>query len=228
VLASEFKERLRTWGFEKKLFLETTVVDEALFDLQTVEWIHHKLYEERSVISILFLARIEKDKGILEAVKAFSLLKKKYPELNMFIAGDGAFLPDVNEYIHDEGIRDIHVKGYLEGDEKKRLFLDSDLYLFPSRYGEGLPNSVLEAMAFGLPIVTTPVGGIKDFFEDGKMGFSTENTAPEILAAFLEKLITDKTSRSRISSYNFEYARRRFMTTQVSERLNSIYRDICA
>lgn len=227
VLASEFKDRLSSWGFKNKLFVETTVVDEKLLDAQTVEQIQQKSKEDNSKISILFLARIEKDKGILEAIKAFSLLKKRYAILQMFVVGDGSFLTDVRDYVNSEGIEDVFIKGHLNGSEKRDIFLDSDIYLFPSRHEEGMPNSLLEAMAFGLPVVTTPMGGIKDFFENGKMGFLTASSEPLVLAQHIEGLIKDKEMRRRISSYNFQHAWQRFMTSQVSERLNSIYEDIC-
>ena len=107
-------------------------------------------------------------------------------------------------------------------EEKRKVFDASDVYLFPS-HEEGMPISVLEAMAFGLPIVTRPVGALKDFFEDGKHGFITESRSPEILASLLEKLISNKKLRHDISNYNFHYARTRFLASKVSKRLENIY-----
>jgi glycosyltransferase involved in cell wall biosynthesis len=228
VLASEFRDRLREWGFQKKLFLETTVVDEIQFDSETLAVIRQKQRRARDGSTILFLARIEKDKGVLQAVKAFSLIQKKQPDLKLFIAGDGSYLDEVIAYIRDEGIQNVFLTGYVEGNDKRELMLESDIYIFPSHHGEGLPNSVLEAMSFGLPVITTLVGGIRDFFEDGKMGFATQDTSPDKLAALLDKLISDREKRKQISVYNFEYAHNRFMTTQVSDRLNAIYQEICS
>ncbi len=64
--------------------------------------------------------------------------------------------------------------GHVSGAAKTQAFRAADIYLFTS-LAEGMPNSVLEAMAFGLPIVTRPVGGIRDFFEDGRMGYATDS-----------------------------------------------------
>lgn len=74
--------------------------------------------------------------------------------------------------------------------EKKKIetFISHDIYCFPT-YGEGMPVSLLEAMAFGFPVVTRPVGGIKDFFENGKHGFLTNSKDPEIFAELIEKFL---------------------------------------
>lgn len=89
-----------------------------------------------------------------------------------------------------------------------------------------MPSSVLEAMAFGLPVITRPVGGLKDFFEDGKMGFITESKAPEAFADLMEKLITDCDDRKKIARYNQRYAREHFMASKVAKRIENIYREI--
>jgi len=82
------------------------------------------------------------------------------------------------------------------------------------------------AVAFGLPIVTRPVGGICDFFENGKMGFITESKAPEVFADLMEKLITDCDGRKKIARYNQRYAKEHFMALQVAKRIESIYQKV--
>jgi glycosyltransferase involved in cell wall biosynthesis len=89
-----------------------------------------------------------------------------------------------------------------------------------------MPNAVLEAMAAGLPVVTSRVGGIRDFFEDGVMGFSTEGVSVTELAAHMEKLIADPSLRERIGAHNRAYARERFAASKVAARLMDIYRSV--
>ncbi len=64
------------------------------------------------------------------------------------------------------------------------------MYLFPT-YHEGMPGSVLEAMGYGLPVITRTVGGLPDFFEHEKMGFITESLDASVFADFLEQLVKD-------------------------------------
>jgi glycosyltransferase involved in cell wall biosynthesis len=84
--------------------------------------------------------------------------------------------------------------------------------------------SVLEAMAYGLPIVTRSVGSLNDFFRDGTMGFITESRDPQVLAALLNRLIDDPGLRSSISIFNRKYARDQFAAAQIAARLEGIYR----
>jgi glycosyltransferase involved in cell wall biosynthesis len=86
-----------------------------------------------------------------------------------------------------------------------------------------MPNAVLEAMAFGLPVVTRSVGGMKDFFEDGKMGFITESRDPAVFAEFLARLGADSVLRTSMGRYNRAYARGRFAASVVAARLLEIY-----
>jgi glycosyltransferase involved in cell wall biosynthesis len=89
-----------------------------------------------------------------------------------------------------------------------------------------MPNAVLEAMAFGLPVVTRAVGGIRDFFEDGRMGFVTESRDPAVFAGFLARLVADPALRASMGRYNREYARGRFAASVVAARLLEIYAQV--
>ena len=90
-----------------------------------------------------------------------------------------------------------------------------------------MPTSVLEAMAYGLPVVTRPVGGLKDFFEDGKMGYITESLAPSVFAEAVEKLIREPETCRRMGRYNREFAHEHFAASRVAERIKRIYHEVC-
>lgn len=66
-------------------------------------------------------------------------------------------------------------------------------------------------MAFGLPVITRPVGGLKVFIEDGKKGYNTESKDPKVFAELIEKLITQPENRKQMSAYNSAFARKHFM-----------------
>lgn len=87
-----------------------------------------------------------------------------------------------------------------------------------------MPSSVLEAMAYGLPVITRPVGGLVDFFEPGRMGYLTDSSDPQVLAALLEQLARDPPLRQEIAQYNHAFAGRNFAASVVAERLAEIYR----
>jgi len=208
------------------VFTETTVVDEAIFTCADEEIVISRKPTQNKEFNILFLSRIEREKGIYEAIDAFGILKSRHHSATLTIAGDGGELSKARAYVLSRGIEGVEFTGYLRGAEKSKVFSQADVYLFPTYYGEGMPISVLEAMAYGLPVITRPVGGLKDFFEDGKMGFATESKSPEDFARILDDLAFDHDLRSRIRAYNIAYAKERFPASKVASRIKDIYRKV--
>ena len=107
--------------------------------------------------------------------------------------------------------------GALSGEERLRAYRKADFF-FPS-YGEGMPTVVLEAMAFGLPVVTRRVGGLVDFFEDGKMGRITDSLDPNVYADMIEPFLNNPEYCLRTSYYNYQYAQEHFLATKVGRKI---------
>lgn len=224
VLSSAFKEKLIKWGASVPIYIETTAVDEKLFSDFSIE---HKvnMLRNSSKTRILFLARIEREKGIFETLDALNILIKRGHAVSLSIAGDGSAMREVTKILSTYQLysKNVTLLGYVRGEKKKEVFNSHHIYCFPS-YGEGMPISVLEAMAFGMPVVTRPVGGIKDFFENGKMGYVTEKKDPEMIANLIEQLLLDKEKMIDMGLYNHEYAKEHFFASKVAERLFKIYK----
>lgn len=223
VLANSFKQKLISWGYkDDSIEVETTAIDDDLLNGFSIEN-RIKELELRKQMRLLFLARIEKEKGILETIEAFQRLSGRYPSLQLAIAGDGPFMDETRKFVNRIGLKEkVVFLGYVRGEEKKSIFLHSDVYILPT-YREGMPISVLEAMAFGLPVVTRPVGGLKDIFINGEHGFLTGSKNPEVIASLIEKIILDKELREKMSITVHKYAKERFMAAEVAKRLEDIY-----
>lgn len=225
VLAEAFSNKLKQWGYQEKIYVETTIVESVYFD-QAVG----KLAEldNRNDVTLLYLARIERVKGIYEAIAAYQILCLKYKNLRFLIAGGESLsgsledMRNVEKYIIDHSIPNVNFLGFVSGTAKEKVLMESDILLFPSGEGEGMPNAVLESMAFGLAIVTSTVGGLVDFFQNEKMGYMTNSISPHILADLCEKLILSKTLRKEIAFYNHQYAREHFSSIEVAHRLVAI------
>lgn len=126
----------------------------------------YNLNQDRKFINknILFLSRIEKAKGVYEAVDTFTLLKPKYKDLTLTFVGSGSELEALKEYAETKGLSDIRFTGRLDGEALRNEYKNA-LLLLLTTHGEGMPTVVLEAMAFGLPIFTRKVGGLVDFLK---------------------------------------------------------------
>jgi len=225
VLSAEFKDQLLKLGIERPILVETTPVDDALIKGYDQEE-RRPFGAKGSSPQVLFLARVIKEKGIIESILATEILSTIYPSIKLVVAGDGSFLESARRFTKERGLIDrVRFLGYVQGKEKVRAFKESDIYLLPSVYGEGMPTSLLEAMALGLPVVTRPVGGIKDFFQDGKHGFLTKSTDPNELAVKIRKLLASEKRWQEISSGNHQYACFNFLASAVAKRLERFYCD---
>lgn len=224
VLASNFREKLRKWGFKQPIYLETTIVDDDLLKGFSLKKRLEKIGSNNK-IQILHMARIDNErKGIIESLDAIALLSKKFDDLKFVIAGDGFFIEKAKKHAHRLGImKDVIFLGHIYGEQKKRVLEESDLFLFPTFSNEGMPNSVLEAMSFGIPLITRPVAGLKDILINGKHGFITKDKNPASIAAKIEKLILDRNLRKKIASINYELASDRFLGSKVAKRIENIY-----
>jgi glycosyltransferase involved in cell wall biosynthesis len=220
VLASEFRQRLLEWGYAGPIFVETIAIEAGL-----TEFPIRRPADRR--FRVLFLARVERDKGILEAIEAYGQTKAKHPEMEMVVAGDGPLLEGAQEYARRHGIEDVSFWGHVSGARKVEAFMNADCYLFPTYY-EGMPISVLEAMACGLPIITRPVGGLRDLMKHGEMGFLEESVGPAIFSELLSRLVENPELCRRIGAYNRAVAKQRFLASQVAARVQHIHETVLA
>lgn len=212
VLAKAFKDFMEKNGVTTTIHLTTTKVDDRLiadFDIKS---------RDGKVDNILFLSRIEKAKGVYITIDAFKILKEKYPHLQLTIVGKGTELDNVKKYIQENQIPDVRTTGALRGDDLIKEYKSAQLSLFPS-LGEGMPTTVLESMAFGMPVITRNVGGLSDFFENGKMGYITDSLNPLFFSDAVEQYINNEELSKRTATYNHQYAMGHFMSSIVAGKL---------
>ena len=132
---------------------------------------------------LLFCARIVKDKGVDTLQDVWKILHKKFPDALLFVVGGG--LNDLLDELRKTSAElDDSIKVIGEVDAPQEFYQMADVYIFPSRH-EGLPTSLLEAMASGLPAVTSDIGGCEDVIENDVNGYRVYS---EDASAFAEKI----------------------------------------
>lgn len=230
VLAKEFGESLRRFGMTQPIHEEVTVIDDAVLEGIDVEALVERRLASRPR-TVLFLARLLRPKGIHETIQAMALLaangrrEGKVP-VRLLVAGDGPELEPARAFARERGLANVHFAGHVGGAAKWELLRDASLLCLPTQHGEGLPNSIVEAMAFGLPVVTTPVGGVADFFRPGVHGGAVARAEPEAIALALEKIVDDDALQRSIARTNHDHARGHFLASQAAARLETIYRSV--
>jgi glycosyltransferase involved in cell wall biosynthesis len=222
VLGTVFKEKLLKLGYKKKILIETNCFDDSYLKNDNLD----KNRKIGNPIRLLFLSRIEKQKGIYIAIDTLSLLTKKGYNCELIVAGTGNEIESTMKYINDNNLENIIFVGYVSGIEKHKLLKDSHFLLLPSFYSEGLPLTLLEGMAYGLPIVTRPVGSIKDIIINGENGYLTESMRPDDYVEIIERLINDKEKYKEISQKNILKAHSMFLPEKLKKRLITVYNNI--
>lgn len=119
------------------------------------------------------VGRLSKEKGIDRAVRTAARLKRNYDRLQMHFIGDGPLRGDTERAIERLNV-DRHVKLWGWQESPRPFYEMFDMLLLPS-YTEGLPNAVLEAMAMGVPVAATDVGGVRDLLNWGNCGVILDN-----------------------------------------------------
>lgn len=171
-------------------------------------------------ITFLLIARLLLDKGIFDYVEAARRLRSRYPEARMWLLGpfdanpSGISEADVNGWIA-EGVVD-----YLGKTRDVRPFLaQCTVFVLPSYYREGIPRTILEAMATGRAIITTDAPGCRDTVIDGENGYLVPPRDHAKLATAMESFIVDPHLALRMGQRSHELARERFDVRVVNRQL---------
>ena len=117
--------------------------------------------------------------------------------------------------------------GWVKGKAKDKVFKESEIFCLPS-YAEGFPMAVLDAWAYGLPVITTPVGGIPDIAEDGKNMLLFNAGDTEKLAYNMKVLIDNKDLRNQIINESIKLAKTTFNIDTINKQIESLYQELLA
>lgn len=174
---------------------------------------------ERERGLVLFLSNMRRRKGIFEAFEAAAVVLARNPNARFVFAGTIEA-----QDVRDEVARRVDAAGgrlevlpSVSGDDKRRLLLQADIVLFPPILPEGHPRVILEALAVGVPTVTTAQGTIAETVRDGVDGFVLPEAEPEALAERVLRLLEDDALRARMSASAYERYRERY-TQEVADR----------
>lgn len=147
-----------------------------------------------SPLRIVSVARLTEKKGLDVAVKASAILKQRGGQFQYTIIGNGDQDEMMRDFIAREGMEDcVSMPGFKPQDEIRRALSEADIFLLPSKTAadgdmEGIPVALMEAMAVGLPVVSTFHSGIPELIENNVSGWLVEEDDPEALAETLLKL----------------------------------------
>src|SRR6266851_1024413 len=182
-------------------------------------------YNTNRPLKLVYVGRLVRAKGLFEVIEALMELKRAGREFELSIAGGGPDQCELMAASESAGLNGRrHLLGSVRGEKKRRLWLDSDLFVIPTYHREGPPYSLLEAMAAGCVPIATPVAGIPDVMQDREHGLFVPVKDAGALANAVAALDDDRASLIRMA----EAARRRVVEQYTVARLADDFRKLYA
>jgi colanic acid/amylovoran biosynthesis glycosyltransferase len=178
--------------------------------------------------------RLIEKKGLPVTLPAFSTFSKQHPNASLTIAGEGPLLSELQRLARELGVADrVSFTGFISQEQLREIYYSSHIFLHPSQTGrdgnqEGIPNSMLEAMAAGLPVFATEHGGIPEAIENGVSGVLVRERDHEAFARALLNAVQDPAFLSQIARAGAQAVRQNFDSAAQAQRLEDIYLGVIA
>jgi glycosyltransferase involved in cell wall biosynthesis len=177
----------------------------------------------RDYQKIVYLGGAIAAKGIFDLLDACKTIATEFPGLQLICGGAGD-MNEISSYAEKLGIaKYVHTIGWVEKQEKSRLLYSSGVYVLPS-YHEGLPMSLLEAMAARLPVVVTSVGGMPDAVTDGKEGIIVKPGDVQALREALVTLLSSPVTAAQMGAAGMQTVLSQYSSDRVINTLKGVYR----
>lgn len=174
---------------------------------------------------VLFAGTIIPRKGYETLLRGFSLIAGKYPQWKIVFAGNGE-IDKAQSIATKFGIeKQIEFKGWISGEEKEKVFQEASIYCLASE-GEGFPMGVLDAWAYGIPCIVTPVGGLPDIVEDGKNVLVFPVGDYKTLSEKLDLLLGNAALQKQLELASLDLAHNTFNTNKINKELRQIYESL--
>lgn len=224
LLSSSERAQFERLGGVRRMVVIPNAVDTAAF--RGRERVH-----SGTVKQLAYLGRLTEGKGDLESVEAVALLRGEdgFRDLRFDLAGSGPSRAALEERIARLGLADrVRLLGAIHGEEKVRFLREADVLLMPTRLTEGLPYTILEALAAGTPVLTTRRGGIPDVIVDHEYGVFVDPPEPAAIAAALRELAASPERLKAMSRACVGYAERELSLERLARQFAALYREVMA
>lgn len=176
----------------------------------------NKMFHNKFVL--LFMGRLGTRKGIYDLVDVLVKHKAEFNGKMQFLFGGDGEVEQIQTIIKENGLENIaQYQGWVNGEKKEKLLNLADAYIQPS-YNEGLPISILKAMSYGLPVISTTVGGIPEIFKNGENGYLIEPGDKEAMYQAIKQLKNNhdmcvnigKKSKEKVEEHQPKYVEKQF------------------
>ncbi len=189
---------------------------------------NNKVIKEKTIrepIKILFLGKIEEMKGVYDLLEVINNNRKIFEgKIELIIGGNGEVKKLENILDRYNLSKTVKFEGWVSGKKKEELLKECDIYILPS-YFEGLPISILEAMSYKMPIISTPVGGINEIVKDKINGIIIEPGNKDDIVNSILFFIENKDAIKQMGDKSLEIVKPYFAENVINE-LKCLYLEV--
>jgi glycosyltransferase involved in cell wall biosynthesis len=229
-MTKEIENELAHIGFpEERTVKIPNAVDCSRFFRQFSEHERRRFREKQhlpgNACLITFVGRLVHRKGLDTLIRAWRGIVVGRTDIYLLVIGSGKDQPDsieadIKKQISDDQINNVLLLG--ETDNPEYYLANGDIFVFPSRQ-EGFPNALMEAMAAGLPVVASRIGGNVELVEDGLTGLLFERDSPDDLCKCIEKLYETKELMLLLGGNARKLMEKNYSFSTIARRYSSLY-----
>ncbi len=230
IISRHFATWPKNYGYQGEVSVVPNGVDFNLFnqiiDERQLAIVRQNLSLTSDEKIVITTSRLVKKNGISDLIKAVGILKEENKFIKLLIIGQGEEEKSLQDLVNDLGLReDIFFLGHIKQEILPVYLKIADIFVRPS-LSEGLGNSFLEAMAAGLPIVGTPVGGIPDFLIDKKTGIFCQPQNPASVAEAINLILSDDGLHLSLIEAGRNLVREKYNWDDIAKKMREIYENI--
>ena len=176
--------------------------------------------------TVITVSRLVEKNGVKDLIEAIAVVAKKIPDVRLMVIGDGDLKTDLIKRSESLGMENnVSFLGEIDNNLLPHYLAKAMVFVRPS-LSEGLGISFLEAMAAGVPIIGTPVGGIIDFLEDGETGLFCKVKDTQDIGEKIIRILSDKELHDKLANQGRELVRREYDWDIIVQKFRDIYETI--
>ena len=228
VISNYLREYVNKTAKNKKIFLIPNGVDLQKFQIPDLK------IKNPNIKTIITVSRLVEKNGIGDLIDAVALMtngksaeneKRKTENIKLLIIGNGSLEESLKLKVESLKLQNVQFAGETKPDQVPKYLSEADVFVRPS-LSEGLGTAFLEAMAAGLPVVATPVGGIPDFLKNGETGLFCRVGDPEDIADKINTVLSDEQLRNKLVFNGRKLVEERYDWNQIAMKFKNIYDSI--